>query len=195
MLDLKFIRDNTDVVNQSIARRGLSNADAGRVVELYQHRNEIQQRLEALRSERNENSQKMKAKLEPEERQALIDRGRELKEQIALVEAEIEQVGDKLELAARAIPNLIHPDVPTGGEGDGRVIETVGAAPALQGEARDHLEIGMALDLIDFDSAAKVSGAKFYYLKNEGALLELALINFAIGKLVARGWKIGRAHV
>ncbi len=188
MLDLKFIRDNAELVRSSIRRRGVRNADPDRVAALYQRRTDVQQRLEGLRSERNENSRAMKGKLEPDERSRLIERGRELKEEIAAIENEMVGVSEELEREARAIPNLIHPDVPSGVEGEGRVLDTIGAAPELPDDAPDHLEIGARLDLIDFDSAARVSGAKFYYLKNEGALLELALINFAMSRLVDRGW-------
>src|SRR5437868_2764255 len=79
-------------------------------------------------------------------------------------------------------------DVPKGGEGDARVMQTIGTPRTFEFEPRDHLAIGTALKLIDFESASGVSGQKFYYLMNEGALLELALINFAMSKLVAKGF-------
>lgn len=188
MLDIKFIRDNVDLVKENVARRGVRDADPDLVVSLYHQRVEKVQALEALRAERNETAQKMKGKLEPEQRQALIDRGRELKEEIAAHEAELQTVEADLDAAAKKIPNMTHPDVPTGHEGEGNVLMTVGEPARFSFEPRDHLELGEALELLDFDSAARVTGGKFYYLKNEGALLELALINYAMNKLVARGF-------
>jgi seryl-tRNA synthetase len=188
MLDLKFVRENLELVKENIARRGVKNADADRVVELYARRVSVQQELEALRAERNESSQKMKGKMEPEERQTLIDRGRELKEQIAALEAEHDTVGLELDAAAKNIPNMTHPAVPAGGEEDARVLETVGERPMFAFETKDHVTLGTELKLLDFETAAEVTGQKFYYLMNEGALLEMALVNFAMMKLVARGW-------
>jgi seryl-tRNA synthetase len=188
MLDLKFIRDNVELISENIRRRGLRNADPVLVADLYGRRIALQQELEALRAERNESSQKMKGKLEPEERQTLIDRGRELKEKIAVLEEDLEALTMELESAARNIPNMTHPDVPFGGEGDGRVIDTVGAPPQFGFQPKDHLQLGSDLEMMDFERAAEVSGQKFYYLKNEGALLELALINYAMRKLVSRGY-------
>ena len=188
MLDLKFIRENLELVTENIARRGVRNADAARVVELYARRVAIQQELEALRAERNESSQKMKGKMEQAERQTLIDRGRELKELIAAREEEFNAVGDELDAAAKNIPNMTHPDVPAGGEEDGLVMETVGERPVFDFPTKDHVTLGAELKLLDFETAAEVTGQKFYYLMNEGALLEMALVNFAMMKLVSRGW-------
>jgi seryl-tRNA synthetase len=188
MLDLKFIRDNVELVTENIRRRGIRNADPVLVADLYARRITLQQELEGLRAERNESSQKMKGKIEADERQTLIDRGRELKEKIALLEEELEALTNELEAAARNIPNLTHPDVPFGGEGDGRVIRTVGTPPQFGFPVKDHLALGSDLELMDFERAAEVSGQKFYYLKNEGALLELALINYAMSKVVSRGY-------
>src|SRR5436305_7384911 len=108
MLDLRFIRDNLDLVKENVAFRGVRNADPELVSELYGKRLHLQQELEALRAERNESSQKMKGKIEQEERQKLIERGRDLKERIAALEPELEGIERELDLAARKIPNMTH---------------------------------------------------------------------------------------
>ncbi len=188
MLDLKFIRDNLDLVKENVERRGVRNADPGLVVDLYAQRVSVLQSLEALRAERNESSQRMKGKLEPEERAALIEKGRELKERIAELEADERRLGEELESAARNIPNLTHPDVPAGGEEDGRILQVYGEPRRFDFEPKDHVTLGTELGLFDFETAASVTGQKFYYLMNEGALLELALVNYALNKLVSRGY-------
>lgn len=188
MLDIKFIRDNLNLVRENIAFRGVRNADPDMVVELYQQRVGVLQTLEGLRAERNETAQKMKGKLEQEERQTLIERGRQLKEEIAGLEAELEKLGAALDAAARNIPNLTHPAVPKGGEDEGTVLQHVGEPRTFTFEPKDHLTLGTELRLIDFESATNVSGSKFYYLLNEGAMLELALINYTMSKLIARGF-------
>ncbi|MEO5930156.1 MAG: serine--tRNA ligase [Candidatus Kapaibacterium sp.] len=188
MLDIKFIRDNIDAVRDNIAARGIKNADPVHVVDLYQRRVSFLQALENLRAERNETAQKMKGKLEQEDRARLIDRGRVLKEEIAGLEGKVEELAAELEIAARTIPNMTHPSVPAGGEDEGTVLAHIGEPRQFTFEPKDHLELGTELHLIDFESATTVSGAKFYYLLNEGALLEFALINYAISKLLARGF-------
>jgi seryl-tRNA synthetase len=83
---------------------------------------------------------------------------------------------------------MTHPDVPAGGEDEGKVLEIIGGPPQFEFEPKDHLAIGADLNLLDFETAAEVTGQKFYYLINEGALLELALVNYAMMKLLSKGF-------
>lgn len=188
MLDIKYIRDNVDAVRENIRNRGLKNADPDLVIDLYSRKVAALQEMEALRAERNETAQKMKGKLEAEEREALIARGKELKEKIAGFEAGLAAITLDLDQAMKNIPNMTHPDVPAGAEENAREIERIGTPRVFDFEPKDHLQIGADLRLIDFESATVVSGAKFYYLMNEGALLELALVNYALNKIVAKGY-------
>ncbi|KAL6758122.1 Seryl-tRNA synthetase [Haematococcus lacustris] len=132
----------------------------------------------------------MKGKLEKEQRDKLIHRGQQLKEQLAELEAKLVQVEWAMQYEAQRIPNLTHPDVPLGGEECAAVLATVGHAPSFSesNPPKDHVMLAEALDLVDFDAAAEVSGQKFYYLRNAGALLELALVNWAMSRVVARGF-------
>ncbi|HYF02977.1 MAG TPA: serine--tRNA ligase [Patescibacteria group bacterium] len=188
MLDIKFIRENLDAVKTNIQNRGIKNADPEKVLKLYSDRVAILQEVESLRAERNVSSQKMKSKLEPEERNGLILRGKEIKESLATLEAQIEMLDAEFNTAFKNIPNMTHPDVPVGMEGEFTLLKTVGDPPKFDFEPKDHVTLGQELDLLDFENAAQVSGQKFYYLKNEGALLELALINYAMAKLLKRGF-------
>jgi seryl-tRNA synthetase len=188
MLDIKYIRDNVDAVRENIRNRGLKNADPDLVIDLYSRKVAALQEMEALRAERNETAQKMKGKLEAEERGGLIARGKELKEKIAGFEAGLAAITLDLDQAMKNIPNMTHPDVPAGAEENAREIERIGTPRVFDFEPKDHLQIGADLRLIDFESATVVSGAKFYYLMNEGALLELALVNYALNKIVAKGY-------
>lgn len=146
------------------------------------------QEVERLRGERNVVSNKMKAKLEPSLRQALVEEGKNLKETLAALEEDLAILIDKLQLEAQCLPNITHPDVPTGSEEKSVVRNMVGKPPEFKFIIKDHMQIGKELDLFDFDSAAAVSGAKFYYLKNEAVLLEMALINWAISEVSKRGF-------
>ena len=188
MLDLKYIKENSDAVKKNVADRFMT-VDVDRVVELYDKRNALISETDGLRQHRNENAKKMKGPLEQEARQKLIDEGKKLKEEIAKAEEEAKTVETELfELAGR-VPNMAHPDAPIGKEDkDNLEISRSGKVPEFSFKAKNHVELGEELDLIDFDTAARVSGTKFYYLKNEAVILELALSRYAIDVLMKKGF-------
>lgn len=190
MLDLKFIRDNLDAVRKNIANRNVS-ADPDLVVELYERRNGVLQEMEAARGRRNANADRMKGKLAPEERPPLIEEGRRLKEQIAGLEKSLEELEKKLSEEAGRIPNMAHPDAPIGqGEAGNRPMRTWGQVPTFDFTPKDHVQLGQSLDLIDFETATRVSGQKFYYLKNQAVILEFALVRYALDILKTEGFTL-----
>ena len=188
MLDLKYVREHPDLIRENIANRHVS-ADLDTVLELYDRRNELLHSVEQLRAARNENARAMKQKLSDAERSTLIEEGKRIKQDIAAGEEELRTVEERLNEAADTLPNLTHPDSPVGATEDAnRELEIVGNVPSLDFPARDHVTLGADLDIVDFEHAAKVSGAKFYYLRNQGVFLELALTRFALDRLAARGF-------
>ncbi|OQX29219.1 MAG: serine--tRNA ligase [Spirochaeta sp. LUC14_002_19_P3] len=190
MLDLKYIRDNTQAVKDNIKARFM-NADADEVVRLYEKRNALISEIDKLRQRRNENAQSMKAPLQPEERQKLIAEGKQLKESILAGETELEQAKAALETAAARIPNMAHPDAPIGKEEkDNGEISRFGTPPSFSFPPKDHIQLAEALNLIDFEAGAKVSGAKFYFLKNQAVLLELALVRYALDIVQKHGFTL-----
>ncbi len=190
MLDLKFIRDNVDAVRQNARNRHVS-ADPDLVVTLYDQRNGVLKELESTRAARNANADKMKGKLSAEERAGQIEEGKRLKEVIARLEKSHEELEKKLTEEAMKIPNMSHPDAPVAeGEAGNRELRTWGTVPSFAFAARDHVEIGQSLDLIDFETAARVTGQKFYYLRNEAVILELALVRYALDTLAAAGFTL-----
>jgi seryl-tRNA synthetase len=159
------------------------------VVKLFFRRTELSTGLQALQQQRNINAAAMKDKLEDSQRQALVEEGKKLKESIAAAEAELAGTETKLEKEARKIPNMAHLYAPIGKEDkDNLEVKRVGEAPKFDFEPLDHVTLGQNLDLIDFDSATKVSGIKFYYLKNEGVFLELGLVRYALDILQKKGF-------
>ncbi|KAG8090149.1 hypothetical protein GUJ93_ZPchr0011g28282 [Zizania palustris] len=146
------------------------------------------QEVERLRAERNAVANKMKGKLEPSVRQALVEEGKNLKEGLIALEEDLVQLTDKLQLEAQSIPNTTHPAVPVGDEESSVVRKEVGSQRNFNFTIRDHLQLGKELELFDFDAAAEVSGSKFYYLKNEAVLLEMALVNWAITEVSKKGF-------
>ncbi|MFW6338868.1 MAG: serine--tRNA ligase, partial [Alkalispirochaetaceae bacterium] len=190
MLDLRFIRENREAVKENVAARHVE-ADVEKVVELYDRRNETIQRIEELRKRRNENAAAMKRKPSPEERDRLINEGKELKQQLPALEAELEEVEKQLYAEASRIPNMTHPAAPHGADEEAnREIARRGEPTRFDFEPKDHVQLGQELDIIDFEAGTKVSGTKFYYLKNRGALLELALVRYAMDILEKHGFTL-----
>jgi seryl-tRNA synthetase len=188
MLDYRFIVENLPAVKKNIADRFMK-ADADAVAALYHKRTELTTALQGLREKRNTNAAAMKGKLEADARAALIEEGKRLKEEVAQAEAELAQAEQDVEAEARRIPNMAHPDAPVGKEDkDNLEVKRVGTPAVFAYAPKDHTRLGQDLDIIDFDSGTKVSGTKFYYLKNEGVLLELGLVRYALDILQKKGF-------
>ena len=190
MLDYKFIKDNLEAVKQNIINRNMK-ADADIVVELYDKRTALVTKLQALQQKRNENAQAMKQKLDNDARAKLIEAGKQIKAEIADVESESKAIEEKLEEAARQLPNMVHPDAPIGKlDTENLEVKKVGTPRKFDFEPKDHVQLGEELDIIDFDRGTKVSGPKFYYLKNDAVFLEQALIMYALNILRKHGFKL-----
>jgi seryl-tRNA synthetase len=186
MLDYRFIVDNLDAVKANIQNRFM-DADADAVARLFKRRTELTTKLQTLQRDRNSNAAAMKGKTD--DRAAVIEEGKKIKEGIAALEAELKETEAEMEAAALKIPNMAHPDAPSGKDDEDCIeVKRVGEPRKFDFEPRDHIVLGQELDIIDFDTAAKVSGAKFYYLKNEGVFLELGLVRYALDILQKKGF-------
>ncbi|KAI8550335.1 hypothetical protein RHMOL_Rhmol06G0097400 [Rhododendron molle] len=187
-IDFKWIRDNKAAVAVNVKNRN-SNANLELVLDLYERMLNVQkQEVEGLRAERNVVANKMKGKLEPSERQKLIEEGKNLKEGLVTLEEDLLKLMDELQQEAQRIPNMTHPEVPVGGEDCSMLRKMIGSPREFGFPIKDHVQLGKDLDLIEFEAAAEVSGSKFYYLKNEAVLLEMALINWTITEVMRRGF-------
>ena len=188
MLDYKFIKDNLEAVKKNIENRNM-HADADIVVELYDKRTKLVTDRQALQEKRNANAQAMKQKLDNDARQKLIDEGKKIKEELADAEKTLAEVETQLEEAARKIPNMAHPDAPIGKlDTENLEVKKVGTPRRFEFKPKDHVELMENLDLIDFERGTKVSGPKFYYLKNDAVFLEQALIQYALNTLRKHGF-------
>ena len=189
MLDYKFIKDNLAAVKENIKNRNMT-ADADLVVELFDKRTELVTEQQLLQQKRNENAKAMKQKLDNDKRQELIEIGKKLKEEVAVVDEKLADIEIKLDEAARQIPNMVHPNAPIGKlDTENLEVKKFGTPRQFTFEPKDHVQLAEALDLIDFDRATKVSGPKFYYLKNEAVFLEQALIMYALNTLRKHGFE------
>jgi seryl-tRNA synthetase len=192
MLDSKYVLANAEAVKQNCRNR---NAPADvidevdRFVQLEGERKTLLQQVEEVRRRQNEVAQATGKEKDPARRSELVAEGKRLRSEVGENEERLKVLDADLRRRLGRIPNLTHPDAPVGAaEEESRELRKVGTPRVFDFPARDHVEIGKALDLIDFESGAKVSGHGFYFLKNDAVLLELALQQFAIRRLVERGF-------
>lgn len=186
-IDFRSIRENREEMKRNVEHRK-TNADVDKVVELYDEFVQKTMEVDKLRAERNAVANSMKGKLDPEKRLKLVEEGKRLKDVLAVLEHNLTSLTDDLQREGQRVPNTTHPSVPIGGEELAVLRKEVGTKRDFTFPAKDHVELGLALDLFDFDAASEVSGTKFYYLKREAVLLEMALINWAMSELVKRGF-------
>lgn len=188
MLDIKFIRENAEAVSKNCKDRNV-RADIDAILNLDETRRKKISEIEDIRRRQNENAGLMKGKLDKAKREELIALGRDLKAQEVSLDTGVREAQEKLAAAIREVPNMTHPDAPRASTEDGnRELRRWGEAKKFDFKPLDHVEIGERLDLIDFNSGAKVAGQKFYYLKNEAVLLEQALILYALHILRKSGF-------
>ncbi len=181
MLDIRYIRENAERVQESSKHKGY-DVDIQKLLELDEERRALQQQLDELRTKRNENAASMKGGA-PD--RATIDEGKALKVELAKREKSYNDTNDTFQALLRAVPNIIFDDVPLGGEEDSVEIKQVGEQTS---GAKDHLDFATARDWVDFERGAKVAGAKFYYLKGDLALLENAITQFALDFVTKKGF-------
>jgi seryl-tRNA synthetase len=187
VIDLRLVREHPDVVRASQRARG---ADESRVDDLLAAdaaRREAVKRADDLRGEQKAASNAVRL-ARATERPAVLERAKALAAQVKEAEETQRAADAALREAQLKLANVVHDDVPPGGEDDAVTLRTVGEVPAYDFAVRDHLEIGEALGAIDMERGAKVSGARFYFLTGPGALLEFALAQLAISRAVAAGF-------
>lgn len=191
MLDRKFILENVEAVKLNCKNRNVV-ADVDRFVELENSRREKQREIEALNQEANVVSKSIGKCKTPEEREAKKEEGRLVREKLAGVQQILKEIETELDAVQRSIPNMAHPNCPVGDDDTKNTVVAYGKTPLPQWpegfKPLDHVELAEKLDLIDFEGGARVAGAGFYFLKNEAVLLELALEQFAVNKLVQKGF-------
>ena len=181
MLTIKYIRDHAELVQRSADAKG-DQVDVAETLSLDRESRELGKQIDDLRAQRNSVAAQMKnGKPAPE----LIEQGKELKAQLAELEERHKALTAKLTAGIDRLPNIIFDDVPLGGEEDSVTVREWGE-PKSSGV--DHLDYATGRGWVDFERGAKVAGAKFYYLKNELALLENALVQYGLAKVIAKGF-------
>ncbi|MGB9919888.1 MAG: serine--tRNA ligase [Moorellales bacterium] len=187
MLDLKFVREHPERVQEGLEKRGMP-LSLERFLELEKRRREILTEVEELKRRRNQASEEVaRRKKTGEPAEDLIASVRELGGQIKSLDAELGEVEAEIESVLLTLPNLPHPSVPVGrGSEDNPVVRSWGEIPVFSFPPRPHWEIGEELDILDFERAGRVAGSRFTFLKGAGARLERALVNFMLDLHVSK---------
>ncbi|MBI2038244.1 MAG: serine--tRNA ligase [Candidatus Magasanikbacteria bacterium] len=182
MLDIKFIRENKELIKENCKNRHV-NLDVDELLKLDEQRRAAQQEVEALRAQR-----KSQSKGKPSEED--IARLRKMGDDITVLEKNAEETETKYRELLLRVPNLTHPESPIGGEEDYTVVAKEGNPPKFSFQPKDHDELMLNLDLIDFERGAKVAASKFYFAKNKLVRLNQALIQYGMDILEKQGFSL-----
>lgn len=188
MLDIRFIRENAERVQKDALNKGYKNADVQAVISLDDERKALTAQIDELRTRRNQIAASMKnSGGKPSDEQ--IAEGKKIKEELAELEKTYRELDEKLSNALNGIPNILQADVPIGEEGEDDLVKAWGEElfESRKG-AEDHLDFANKKGWVDFERGSKVAGTKFYFLKGDLALLENAIYQFALNKLISKGF-------
>ncbi len=184
MLDIKFIRDNKKDVQEAAKNKGI-DLDVGKLLSLDERRLTLLQEIEELNGQKNDLNDKIS---KTKDRDPLIKKGKEIKNKLSKLEPEYKKLKQEYDSLMVKVPTVPSSDTPVGeGEEDNKVIFEA-EKPSFDFEPRDHITLGESLDIIDFDRGAKISGYRGYYLKNEGAMLVMAMMQYAFQKMISKGY-------
>ncbi|AGL62462.1 seryl-tRNA synthetase [Candidatus Saccharimonas aalborgensis] len=183
MLDIRFIRENPDRVQTAAAQKGYT-VNIQELLHADESRRELQQKADELRTRRNEIAAQMKGGKPAAE---LVEEGKRIKTELAGIEDHLRVVSEAYQDLLWAVPNITLDDVPLGCEEDSVEIKKVGEQKT---GAKDHLDFALARDWVDFERGTKVAGAKFYFVKGDLALLENAIVQFALQKVTEKGFTL-----
>ena len=187
MLDTKLIRENPEILKKALKNRG-ADFDVDYLLELDQKRRLKIKEVDDLRARQNALAEEV-ARSMAGEREKKIEESKGVKAQLGDLEFESKVIEEEFNELSWKIPNSPLDEVPVGkGEADNVVLREVGERPKFSFPPKDHVELGTSLGIIDFESGAKVAGSDFYYLKNAGVLLELALVRYALDFLAKKGF-------
>jgi len=189
-MDIKFVRQNPDKVKEGAQKKNIQ-VDVDRVLELDETKRGIIKELELLRAQQNKLSDQVRQEKDADKKNSLIAASRELGPKMKELEENLAAVEPEFDKLMHQIPNPPLEDVIVGKDDSGnQVLRKVKEPTKFDFEPKDHMDLGVALDIIDTDRAAKTSGSRFGFLKNEAARMEFALVNFALDILLKEGFSL-----
>ena len=178
MLDINFIRENIDKVKHSIEARKI-DVNLDELIKVDDKRRDFTTKVGELRAKRNSAA-----------RAKDIESGKSVKEELEGLEKQLNEIEIKWRELMLHVPNILLEEVPIGDPSKNKIIRKSGEPRKFEFKIKDHIELGKSLDIIDFDRGVKVSGFRGYYLKKEGAILQLAVLNYALDHLVSKGYQL-----
>lgn len=185
MLDINFIKENLEIVKKSIEARK-AKVDLDKLLELDDKRRNLIAKVDNLRAKRNVAAKNVQSA--PSDKD--IEAGKKIKGELEQLEKDLVEVEKEWQGLMLQVPNIILDEVPIGDPTANKVIRKSGEVPQFNFKIRDHIELGKMLDIIDFDRGVKVGGFRGYYLKNEGARLHWAVLNYALDFVSQKGFKV-----
>lgn len=189
MLDIKYIQENKEKVQKAIVAKGV-DLDLEELLQMDKKRRELLQKIEELNSLKNDVNEMMQEASSEDEKKEIIAKAKEIKEKSVQAEKDFSAVKNIYDILMSRVPNIVSEDTPVGKNADdNKEIEKWGEIPVFSFQIKNHIRLGKELDILDFERGSKVSGYRGYYLKNEGALLALALMMYALNKMVEKGYK------
>ncbi|EKD96216.1 MAG: hypothetical protein ACD_24C00137G0003 [uncultured bacterium] len=190
MLDLKYIRGNKEIIKKAIYDKQLQNTlNLDELLELDAKYLQVLKKTELHRNLKNELSKKISGIKEKDEKQKLIEKATKVKSELSDMETELKKFKDLLDILLLKVPNPPAKEVPYGeGENDNVVLRKVGTPKVFAFKIKDHVELGEALGILDVDRGVKIAGFRGYFLKNEGAELEMAVLKYALDYMKTQGF-------
>jgi seryl-tRNA synthetase len=193
MLDIKLIRENPELIRKNLIKRGepenLKMLD--KLIDYDKNWRQLLTKLNELRHERRLITTEIAAlKKKGKDAHKKLSKARGIDAEVTALQSQVRGCEEKVHYYLMRLPNLLHETVPTGkDENDNAPIRTWGKIPKLSFKPKDHIDLALSLDIVDIERAGKIAGARFFYLKNEGVLLDMALMNFALEEMVKKGYK------
>jgi len=190
MLHIRFIRDNVDLIRKNLERRRdkVKLNDFDRLLELDEKVRVLKREIQDLRTQRNNISREVgKLKKEGSDASEVMKRAEKVNKKIADVESETANLENELKNIQMGIPNILHESVPYGADDeDNEVVKEWGGKPEFKFDVQSHVDLLDSLDIGDISSAAKIAGSRFYYLKNELVMLDIAMQQMALEMLIKK---------
>ena len=188
MINPKFILENPDAVKEA-AKKKFIDFDVDAFIKLDEQRRQAQLKLDEVREKKNKASKEI-AQLKGPEKEAAIKKMQEAGDEKSLAE-DLRKIEEEWRALLLTAPGQIHPDIPVGEDDSAnKELYKIGDLPKFDFEPKDHVQLGLDLDIVDIERGVKIAGSRNYFLKGDGALLEMALMQYAAQKLAAKGFKM-----
>ncbi|NTW27474.1 MAG: serine--tRNA ligase, partial [Candidatus Moranbacteria bacterium] len=188
MLDIKFIKEHREEVADAILRKNI-DLDLEHLLAVDKERVSLLQEVEQLLALKNDLNDIIKSAADDNERKEVIEKGKEIKAKIEIKDPQYKKIKEEFDDLMVKVPNIISKDTPTGKSDEDNIeVDRNGEIPKFDFQIKDHVQLGKDLDILDLEKGTKVAGFRGYYVKNEGASLMMALMMYAMNKLVEKGY-------